>query len=131
MNRDFVRVCRDLSLVGGRRVAVDGTFLKASANRDSVHTKASLERGLARLDKLIDSHYRAMDEADEAEPDGHDPVDPDLVRRMEELLARRARKKALQEQLEASGGTQVSEIDPDARLLRKSCQYLFKNIPVC
>ena len=119
VNRDFVRVCRDLSLVGGDRVAVDGTFLKASANRDSVHTKASLARGLARLDKLIETYYRAMDEADATDPAGNDPVDPDLVRKMEGLLARRARKKALREQLEAGGGTQVSEIDPDARLLRK------------
>ena len=118
VNRDFVMVCRDLSLLGGSRVAVDGTFLKASANRGSVHTKAGLERGLARLDKLIESHYRAMEEADALDSEGNDPSDPDLVRKMEELLARRAKRQALQEQLEASGGTQVSEVDPDARLLR-------------
>ena len=119
VNRDFVQVCRDLSLVGGDRVAVDGTFLKASANRGSVHTKAGLARGLARLDKLIETYYQAMDEADATDPEGNDLSDPDLVRKMEDLLARRARKKALQEQLEASGGTQLSEIDPDARLLCK------------
>ena len=118
-NREFVRVCRDLSLVGGERVAVDGTFLKASANRSSVHTEAGLERSLARLDKLIEDHYRAMDEADAAESAADDPSDPDLVRKMEELLARRAGKKALQEQLEAGGESQVSEVDPDARLLCK------------
>ena len=120
VNREFVRDCRDLSLLGGSRVAVDGTFLKASANRGSVHTKASLERGLARLDKLIESHYRAMDEEDASDPEGNDLSDPDLVAKMEALIERRARKKALQEQLEASGDTQVSEVDPDARLLRKN-----------
>jgi len=120
VNRDFVGDCRELSLLGGTRVAVDGTFLKASANRDSVHTKASLERSLARLDKLIESHYRAMDQADASDSADDDPPDPDLVRKMEELLARRAKRQALQEQLEASGGTQVSEVDPDARLLSRS-----------
>lgn len=120
VNRDFVRDCRELSLVGGRRVAVDGTFLKASANRGRVHTKDSLSRGRARLDKLIESPYRSMDEADATEPEGTDPVDPDLVRKMAELLARRAAKKALQDRMDKSGGTQVSEVGPDARLLRKS-----------
>lgn len=119
VNRDFVVTCRELSLVGGSRVAVDGTFLKASANRGSVHTKAGLERGLARLDRLIESHYRTMEEADASDSADDDPRDPDLVRKMEDLLARRARKQALQEQLEASGESQVSEVDPDARLLSK------------
>lgn len=119
VNLDFVRDCRELSLLGGTRVAVDGTFLKASANRDSVHTKASLERSLARLDKLIESHYRAMDEADASDSADDDLSDPDLVGKMEELLARRAKRQALQEQLEAGGETQVSEVDPDARLLSK------------
>ncbi len=120
MNRSFVSDCRELSLVGGKRATVDGTFLKASANRGRVHTKDSLSRGFACLDKLIESHYRAMDEADATELEGTDPVDPDLVRKMEELLARRAAKKALQDRLEKSGDTQVSEVDPEARLLRKS-----------
>ena len=66
---DFVSDCREFSLVGGRRVAVDGSFLKASAHRGRVPTKDSLARGCARLDKLIESHDRAMDEADATEPE--------------------------------------------------------------
>ena len=95
-NLAFVKDCRELSLLGGRLVAVDGTFMKASANGDSVHTKASLDRGLARLDKLIETYYQAMDKADATDQAGNDLSDPGPVRKMEGLLARRARKKALQ-----------------------------------
>ena len=55
---------------------IAGTFLKAGANRDSVHTKVSLERSLSRPGSLIDAHCRAMDEADASEPEGNDPSDP-------------------------------------------------------
>ena len=119
-NRALVRECRDRSLLGGSRVAVDGTFRKASAHRGSVRTKASLERGRDCLDKRIESHYRAMDEEDASAPEGKDLSDPDRVAKREAWLERRARKKALQEQLEASGDTQASEGDPAARLWRKN-----------
>ena len=49
VNRDFVQVCRELALIVGRRVAADGTLLKACANRNSVHTKSKLTRDLVRL----------------------------------------------------------------------------------
>ena len=52
-NREFVLLCRELSLLGGSRVAVDGTFLKADANPDSIHTKRSLERDLKPGESLL------------------------------------------------------------------------------
>lgn len=103
VSRAFVRACRDLSLVGEERVAVDGTFLKAGNNRGSVHAKAGLERSLARPGRLIEAHCLAIDRADAVEADGDDPSAPSPVPKMEELPARRAGRKALQLQLEAEG----------------------------
>ena len=48
-NREFVLVCRELALLGGSRVAIDGTYLQADANRNRFHAKATLERDLKRL----------------------------------------------------------------------------------
>ncbi|MCY4446195.1 MAG: transposase [Rhodobacteraceae bacterium] len=50
VNRAFVEVCRNLSLVGGTTVAIDGIFLKASAHRGTVHTKSGLTREIDRLE---------------------------------------------------------------------------------
>ena len=61
-NREFILLCRELSLLEGRRVAVDGTFLKANANVDGIHTKASLGKGLKRLDEKITEYHRLLDE---------------------------------------------------------------------
>jgi len=119
-NREFVLLCRELSLLGGERVAVDGTFLKASANVGGIHTKAVLDRDLKELDAKIAAYHRRLDEAD-AEPGegGYGGEDPELAAKIEALVKRRERKRALRKQLLEGGGSQVSEVDPDARLLKK------------
>lgn len=116
VNRDFVQACRELAQIGGRRVAVDGTILKACANPGSVHTKSKLRRDPVRLEEQIASYYKALAEADERETDTAFP-DPDLVAKMNDRIACRDGKKALHERLEASGKTQLSEVDPDRSFL--------------
>ena len=118
VNRGFVQVCRELSLIGGRRVAIDGTFLKASANGDTVHTRSELTREISRLDSKIAAYFTELGEADDTDAE-EELSDPDLVSKMTALLARREQIEALQNRLEASGEKQLSEVDPDARLLSK------------
>ena len=119
-NREFVLLCRELSLLGGSQVAIDGTLLKADANSDSFHTKATLERQLKHLDERIAAYHRQMDEADaRSEECSYGAEDPELAPKIEALVERQQNKKALQERLLASGESQVSEVDVDARLLSK------------
>ena len=100
VNREFVLLCRELSLLGGRRVAIDGTYLKADANPDSFHTRVSLERYLKRLDEQIAAYHRQMDEADADSGEYADvSEDPELAAKIEALVERQQKKKALQERL--------------------------------
>ncbi len=104
VNREFVLLCRELSLLGGSRVAVDGTFMKADANPASFHTKASLERGLKHLDEKIAAYHRQLDEADarsEGCADGAD--DPDLAAKIEALVEKQRNRKALQRRVLEGG----------------------------
>ena len=120
VNREFVLLCRELSLLGGSRVAIDGTYLKADANPGSFHTRASLERYLNRLDEKIAAYHRQLDEADaSAEECGDGWEDPELAEKLEALVERQRDRKALQKRLLESGEGQVSEVDADARLLIK------------
>ena len=120
-NREFIVLCRELSLLGGSRVAIDGTFLKANANPDSIYTKSYLERELKRLDGKIAEYHRQLDEADAASEDDADGgEDPELAAKIEALVKKQKHKQALQERLQASGDSQVSEVDPDVRVLRKN-----------
>ena len=43
-NRDFVLMCHEMALLGGNRVAIDGTYMQADANRSRFHTNVTLER---------------------------------------------------------------------------------------
>ena len=119
-NREFALLCRELSLLGDSRVAIDGTFLKANANPGSIHTKARLERELKKLDERIAAYHRQLDEADAEPEDGADGgEDPELAAKIEAMVEKQKHKKALQERLQESGESQVSEVDPDARMMKK------------
>ena len=119
-HREFVVLCRELSLLGDRRVAIDGTFLKANANPGSIHTRERLEKELKKLDERIAAYHRQLDEADAEPEEGTDGgEDPELAAKIAALVEKQKHKKALQERLQESGGSQVSEVDPDARMLRK------------
>ena len=119
-NREFLLLCRELSLVGGSRVAIDGTFMKADANPGSIHTKARLEKELKKLDERIAAYHRQLDEADARSEDCAEVAeDPELAEKIEALVERQRNRKALQERLVESGEGQVSEVDADARLLSK------------
>ena len=65
--KEFLLVCRQLSLLGGEQVAVDGSFLKADASRDSMYTAAKLEKKLEKLEEKIAAYHRQLDEADQQE----------------------------------------------------------------
>ena len=118
VNREFVLLCRELSLLGGSRVAIDGTILKADANPGSFQSRAFVARGLKLLEEKIAAYHRQLDEAD-AEEYAEGSEDPELAAKIEALLERQQEKKALQKRLLESGAGQVSEVDADARLLAK------------
>ena len=87
---------RELALLGGSRVAVDGTYMKADANRSSFHTKATVERDLKRLDAKIAAYHRQLDVVD-AQSQGRAGVaeDPERAVKIEALVDIQHNKKAL------------------------------------
>ncbi len=128
-NREFVLLARELGLVGGAIVAIDGSFFHGDASKASIFTRKRLTEQLAKLDKEIEAYGKSLADNDAAEAkdkskdrsagsgDGGD-----VGARMAELLARRSRAKSDLDRLEAKGETQLSLTDPDARLLVKNGQ---------
>jgi transposase len=115
--RQFVVLCRDLGLLAGREVAVDGSKFKAVNNPDRNFTRAKLARQMAKVEASIAHYLEALDQMDQAE----DESTPARVDRLhEKITALRQRMQGLQaraEQLEASPDQQVSLTDPDARAM--------------
>jgi hypothetical protein len=76
------------------------------------------------LELDIEAYCQALDAQDECEREAAPVLDAEraLPEKLEKLKARQARQRAQLDRLEASGETQLSGTDPDARALRKTGQ---------
>ena len=119
VNRDFVKLCGELELFGGEQVAVDGTFIKADANKTTIHTKDHLEGELEEIEKKVEEYQQALERADTGEGEEWKTEDEGLGAKLEKIEQRQKEKQALREELERSGDTQISTVDEDARLMTK------------
>ena len=66
-NRGFVLLARELDLVGGALVAIDGAFFHGDASKASIATRKKLAEQLAALDRDIEAYGGALEANDAAE----------------------------------------------------------------
>jgi transposase len=126
-NRDFLLLCKELSLFGGAEVAVDGSFFNADASKSSIYTEEHLNKQLAYLERKITDYQQALAEQDAADDQagkGSLVEDTQLADKIKRLQEKQAQKKALQQDLQQSGHSQISTVDKDARLLTKRGQTI-------
>jgi transposase len=127
-NRSFVLLMRELGVLGGELVAIDGAFFHGDASKASIATRKKLSEQIAVLDRDIEAYRGALDANDAAEAEGSSGGDEgdggggDIAQKVTALMAKRAQARADLDRLEASGETQLSRTDADARLLIKNGQ---------
>lgn len=127
-NRNFVLVLRELDLVAGTLVAIDGAFFDGNASKGSIVTRKRLAEQLAALDRDIEAYGAALEANDAAEAERSDGGndggggDGDIAQKVAALAAKRAATQADLERLKATDETQLSRTDTDARLLSKGGQ---------
>ena len=111
--REFVMLCRKLSLFSEAFVAIDGSKFKAVNNRDRNFTRAKMKRRLAEVEASIDRYLEQLATADRAEPA------EDKTLRLEDKISalkkEMSRLKKLEARLLEAPGKQISLTDPDAR----------------
>lgn len=130
-NRDFVLLARELNLVGGELVAIDGAFFDGNASKGSIKTRRKLAERLAEIEGEIEAYGAALEANDTAEAmrppagqDGGGREGEDIAQKVAALMAKRTKVQADLARLEASGETQLSRTDADARLLSKNGQVV-------
>jgi transposase len=128
-NRGFVLLLRELDLIGGTRVAIDGALFHGNASKGSIFTQSKLAKQIAELDKEIEAYGKSLEanDAEEASQQNGDPGDgskADVGEKVKELMARRNRAQADLKELQTSDKGQLSKTDPDARLLSKGDQTI-------
>jgi transposase len=62
--REFVLLCRDLDLITGELVAVDGAFLRANASKNQLIMIKSIERDLKKIDDRVEAYLTNMEFTD-------------------------------------------------------------------
>lgn len=128
-NRAFVALARELDLLGGEVVAIDGAFFHGDASKASIVTGTRLDERLAALERRIEDYSAALEANDQAEADEAGVDQPlcsgeEMAHRLAALRQRQAAAVADRAKLDASGETQLSRTDPDARLLTKNGQVV-------
>jgi transposase len=121
-NRDFLLLCKELSLFGGETVAVDGSFFKADASKQGIYTEDKLKKQLESLEKKITQYQDELDKQDATDDklaQGSLNEDKNLAEKLALIKQKKAEKEALQQQLKDSAEKQISTVDEDARLLTK------------
>lgn len=117
----FVVLCRGMHLLDGNAVAIDGSKFKAVNHREKNFTKDRLSKRIAAIESTIERYLKELDRADREREVTGVPVPAAKVARLtqgiETLKAKLGRLSAIEAQMQASGETQISLTDPDARAM--------------
>jgi len=115
--REFVLLCKELDLITGELIAVDGAFLRANASKNQLITKKTVVKDLEKIDEKIDEYLTTIEFSDSEEK-----KEKNLKPPVEKLSKMKKRKTKLDKDLallEEMGLTQYNRTDPDAKLMRK------------
>lgn len=113
----FVQFCRGAGLVGGEWVAIDGSKFQAVASSKAVWNAKRLAKEQQRLESGIASYLAQLDEADASET-GVDIDGAAVKAALAALESQLADNQQVQSLLKATGLTQVTQTEPDARPMK-------------
>ena len=121
--REFNFLCRKLDLFGGELVAIDSTKIKAQNSKGRNYSEAKLKALLAEIENKVSAYLNELDQSDAREEiRGAGSEQPrlsaeELKQKIAQLNERKKELQSLAQDLEKSGGTQVSLTDPDSRAM--------------
>ncbi len=117
--QQFVALCRNMDLLDGDVVAIDGSRFKVVNSKAKNYTHGKLRQKLGEIDKAIERYLGELDRADEVfEKTG--TVLPEArmertLRKLEHLQKEATRYRSIELHMAETGETQVSLSDHDAR----------------
>jgi transposase len=115
--REFSLWCVKQGLCDRELAAVDGTKIRANANRHSIHTEKGTEKMLSEVNEKIERYLKLLDETDANEAD-ETKLSAENVKSILAHLSEQKAKLAVQKaEIEANYGKEISTIDPDAHLM--------------
>lgn len=120
--KEFVLLCKDVQLIEGKLIAIDGAFLRANASKNKLIMKKNALKDLELLDERIEKYLTLLDTTDKEDRSSADDITlPTKIEKLQE------KKKKLEEDLallEKLGKNQYNTTDPDASLMVKPAHNL-------
>lgn len=113
--RVFVDVCKEMEVLGGERVAIDGTKVQANNSKKRHFRKRDLEQRVEALERQIEGYFQAMDQADRMEGGAQPGITAAHLAAVGERLKRYRRYL---ETMEQTGETQIALTDPESREMK-------------
>ena len=113
--RLYVSFLKDLDLIGGKVVAIDGTKFRGSNSKKANYSPKKLERHLKYIEDKSAEYLAQLEQTDATEEQSADLSD--IEAKIERLKAYQLKYELMQAQLAESGDTQISTTDPDTRAL--------------
>ena len=121
--REFVLLCKELTLIEGALVAVDGAYFRANASKNQLVMKKTVVKDLKVIDVKIDEYLKALSFADKEEKQDKalKPLPANNLAKMKKRKEKLDKDLTL---LEEMGVTQYNRTDPDAKLMVKPAHNL-------
>jgi len=117
---EFVEICRRMNYFSQSIVAIDGSKFKAVNNKKKNDSQGSMKRRIARTEKHIEDYMKLLDAKDKGEPVTDERDVPELRDKLEALQKHLKELEQRKKKVNAQPDKQISETDPDSRLMKQS-----------
>jgi len=117
----FVGLCRQMGLLTGASVAIEGSKFKAVNTRDKNFTRGKFERRCKQLEDSVARYLAQLDTADRQEPsEALTAKTTHLKEKLIKLQEEMAKLATYEKQMLATPDQQISLTDPDSRSMATS-----------
>ncbi len=120
--REFTLLCKDIDLISGDMVAVDGAFLRANASKNKLLMKKTIEKDIKKIDERVEEYLKDLDYIDAKEKKDKDLTPPSTT--LDKLKAKKAKLDEELKLLEELDVSQYNRTDPDAKVMVKPSHNL-------
>ena len=105
----FVLMLKEWKLIEGETIAIDSFKIRAQNSLKNNFNQKKIDRHLDYIDGKLAHYHEQLDQADGSE------TRDELEKKIVHQESKKQQYKAIEKELEASGQTQISTVDPDAR----------------
>lgn len=115
--REFTLLCKKLSLFGGELVSIDGSKFKAVNSKKQNVVKEKAIARIKEIEKQIDEYMKQIEENDKNEEETKTITREELKEKIDIVKKRKEKYEHLKSKMEETGENQISNVDPDSRLM--------------